>query len=110
MIDYFIKNGDTTCITLKGKLLSDVDLKSVSNEVEKLNNWSVVLDIKDLTHINSSGIAFFIRLLTRSRVNGGDTVLCNVHPNLVKLFDITKMHEIFTIYGNLVEANSHFKK
>lgn len=110
MIDYFITNGDTTCIALSGKLLSEADLKAVSSEVEKLNNWSIVLDLKDLSHINSSGIAFLIRILTRSRVNGGDAVMCSVNQGLTKLFEITKMHEVFSIYKSLEEANAHFKK
>ncbi len=110
MIQYFISNGEnTTRITLEGKLLSDSDLKSVSLEVEKLQNWNIILDLKDLTHVNSSGIAFMVRILTRSRVNGGDTVIAQVNSNLKKLFDITKMHEVFAVFDNLEEANSHFK-
>ncbi|NBV09294.1 MAG: anti-sigma factor antagonist [Flavobacteriia bacterium] len=110
MIDYFITNGETTCITLDGKLLSDADLKAVTVEIEKLKNWSIVLDLKELSHVNSSGIAFLVRILTRSRVNGGDTVICNLNASLRKLFDITKMHEIFVIYNSQEEANAHFKK
>lgn len=109
MIDYFILNGETTTISLSGRLLSDSDLQAVSAEVEKLNNWSVILDLKDLTYINSSGIAFLVRILTRSRVNGGDTVICNVNSNLQNLFEITKMHHVFKIYGTQEEAAAHFK-
>jgi anti-sigma B factor antagonist len=111
MIQYFISNRDqTTCITLEGKLLSDADLKAVSAEIEKLQNWNIVLDLKDLSHVNSSGIAFMVRILTRSRVNGGDTVMAAVNSNLKKLFDITKMHEVFTIYNTVEEANNHFNQ
>ncbi len=110
MIDYFILNGETTTISLSGRLLSDNDLQAVSAEVEKLNNWNVILDLKDLTYINSSGIAFLVRILTRSRVNGGDTVICKVNSNLQKLFDITKMHDVFKIYDAQDAAIDHFKK
>jgi anti-anti-sigma factor len=111
MIDYFISNGEnTTCITLEGKLLSDADLKAVSTEIEKLQNWNIVLDLKDLTHVNSSGIAFMVRILTRSRVNGGDAVIAQVNSNLKKLFDITKMHEVFAIYDNTEDATKHFNQ
>jgi anti-anti-sigma factor len=109
MIDYFILNGETTTISLSGRLLSDNDLQAVSTEVEKLNNWNVILDLKDLTYINSSGIAFLVRILTRSRVNGGDTVICKVNNNLHKLFEITKMHDVFKIYETQEAAVDHFK-
>jgi len=111
MIQYFISNRDhTTCITLEGKLLSDADLKAVSAEIEKLQNWNIVLDLKDLSHVNSSGIAFMVRILTRSRVNGGDTVIAAVNSSLKKLFDITKMNEVFSIYETVEEANNHFNQ
>ena len=111
MIDYFISNGEnTTFITLEGKLLSDADLKAVSTEIEKLQNWNIILDLKDLTHVNSSGIAFMVRILTRSRVNGGDAVIAQVNSNLKKLFDITKMHEVFAIYETIEDATNHFKQ
>jgi anti-sigma B factor antagonist len=111
MIDYFISNGEnTTTITLEGKLLSDADLKAVSTEIEKLQNWNIVLDLKDLTHVNSSGIAFMVRILTRSRVNGGDAVISHVNTSLKKLFDITKMHEVFTIYETIEDARNHYNQ
>lgn len=111
MIQYFISNGEnTTRLTLEGKLLSDSDLKAVSAEVEKFQNWNIILDLKDLTHVNSSGIAFMVRMLTRSRINGGDTVMASVNANLKKLFDITKMNEVFTIYQTIEEANNHFNQ
>lgn len=111
MIQYFISNRDhTTCITLEGKLLSDADLKAVSAEIEKLKNWKIVLDLKDLSYINSSGIAFMVRILTRSRVKGGDTVIAQVNSSLKKLFDITKMNEVFSIYETVEEANNHFNQ
>jgi len=109
MIDYFILNGETTTISLSGRLLSDNDLQAVSAEVEKLKNWKVILDLKDLSYINSSGIAFLVRILTRSRVNGGDAVICKVNSSLQKLFDITKMQDVFKIYDNQEDAIAHFK-
>jgi len=111
MIDYFISNGEnTTTITLEGKLLSDADLKAVSTEIEKLQNWNIILDLKDLSHVNSSGIAFMVRILTRSRVNGGDAVMTQLNSNLKKLFDITKMHEVFRIYDIMEDAIKHFNQ
>jgi len=108
MIDYFILHGETTTISFSGRLLSDNDLQSVSAEVEKLNNWKIILDLKDLSYINSSGIAFMVRILTRSRVNGGDAVMCEVNSNLNKLFEITKMGDVFKIYDSKENAQAHF--
>jgi len=108
MIDYFILNGETTTISLSGRLLTDNDLQAVSEEIEKLNNWKIVLDLKDLSYINSSGIAFLVRILTRSRINGGDTVICQVNSQLKKLFEITKMHDVFHIYDDQKSANAYF--
>jgi anti-anti-sigma regulatory factor len=51
-----------------------------------------------------------VRILTRSRVNGGDAVIAQVNSSLKKLFDITKMHEVFAIYPTIEDATNHFNQ
>jgi anti-sigma B factor antagonist len=66
--------------------------------------------LSELTHTNSSGIAFLIRIMTRSRINDGDVVLASPNVGIQKLIDISKLYEVFSIYNSLDEAVSHFIK
>ena len=54
------------------------------------------------------GISFFMRTLTKSRIMGGELILCNVRGNVDKIFKIAKLNEIYTIYNSQKEAIKHF--
>jgi anti-anti-sigma regulatory factor len=51
-----------------------------------------------------------IRTMTKARINGGDVVLSNPNPGIQKLIDISKLYEVFSIYGTTEEAVNHFNK
>jgi len=108
MIEFSISSKDVTCLTISGKILSDADIAPMRTEIETIENWKIIIDLSNLSHTNSSGIAFMIKILTKSRINGGDTVLLNPNAGLSKLFEITKIHEVFSIYESFDSAKNHF--
>lgn len=108
MIEFNITSNDLTRLTISGKILSDADIAPMRAEIETIENWKVIIDLSNLSHTNSSGIAFMVKILTKSRINGGDAVLLNPNAGLNKLFEITKIHEVFSIYGSLDSAKNHF--
>lgn len=95
---------------LKGKIISDNDISEANELLSKLKVWNIVFDLSGLTHTNSSGIGFMVKAMTRSRIQNGDVVLLNPNAGLAKLFEITKMHEVFTICETFEEAKNHFNK
>lgn len=107
-----IQDG-VSVVSFSGRIISESDLDTLGKDlsVEGLGgstNW--VYDLTDLTHINSTGINFIIRSLTRSRVNNGDLVLAAVSGNVKTLFEIAKVHEIIAIYPDISDAINHFNK
>ena len=104
------KENNISIFVLKGRILSDSDLLEPNNILTALNDWNIIFDLEQLTHTNSSGIAFMVKSMTRARINNGDVVLLNPNSGLSKLFEITKMHEVFTIYETLENAKNHFKQ
>lgn len=99
-------------VSFKGKILSDSDIERLYKEIhtdsspEKMN---LIFDFTELTHINSTGINFIIRSLTRSRVNNRDLVLTSITGNVKTLFEIAKINGIFSIYSTVSDAINHFK-
>jgi anti-sigma B factor antagonist len=104
------KASPLSIFELKGRIISDNDLVEPNNLLNSLKDWNIVFDLTQLTHTNSSGIAFMVKSMTRARINNGDVVLLNPNSGLSKLFEITKMHEVFTIYKTLETAKNHFKQ
>lgn len=100
-------------ISFDGKIITEADLEKLNAEIGKNNtdlNTNLVFDFAKLSHINSSGINFIIRSLTRSRINNGDLVLCSILGNVKTLFEMAKINEIFSIYSDVSEAINHFKQ
>ncbi len=111
-VDIDEQNGSVVFL-LKGKLLNEGDsLKlndTIAVEIES-GVQNIVFDLSKLENCNSSGLNVLIRTLTKTRTKNGDTVVCCVNSSLDKLFAITKLNEIFSLYSNQKEALQHFKK
>jgi anti-anti-sigma factor len=113
-LDYtIVVHDDVSVVSFNGRIISETDLDALGRDLfsedrgEKVN-W--VYDLGGLSHINSTGINFIIRSLTRSRVNNGDLVLAAVTGNVRTLFEIAKIHEIITIYEDISDAINHFNE
>jgi anti-anti-sigma regulatory factor len=50
-----------------------------------------------------------VKTLTKARINQGDVVLLNPNAGLNKLFEITKMQEVFSIVDSIAAAENYFK-
>lgn len=97
-------------LSFDGKFMSDADLIKPQEILNTLTNWNVVLDLSNLSYVNSSGIAFFIKVLTRARLNQGDVVVINVNNQLTKIFELTKINQVFHMANTLMEVEAYFKK
>jgi anti-anti-sigma factor len=101
---------DYSVLSFEGKLMSDADLADAHVLLSTLTNWNVVLDMEKLSYVNSSGIAFFVKVLTRARLNQGDVVVLNVNEQLTKIFELTKINQVFHMANTLNEVKAYFKK
>jgi anti-anti-sigma factor len=110
-IQFSISNeGSIAVVKIQGRILSDLDLEQLKEKLNHINASQYVFDLSELTNTNSSGIAFMIRTMTKSRINGGDVVLSNPNPGIQKLIDISKLYEVFSIYKTTEEAVNHFNR
>lgn len=101
---------DYSILSFEGKLMSDADLADAQELLNTMTNWNVVLDLANLSYVNSSGIAFFVKVLTRARLNQGDVVVLNVNDQLTKIFELTKINQVFHMANTLKEVKAYFKK
>lgn len=98
--------------SLNGKITSEVDYENLEKDVFNFlnqNYYRVIFDLENLTHTNSSGIGFFLRTLTKTRIMGGELVLTQMTGNVHKIFEIAKLNEVYTICDNNTEAKDYFK-
>jgi len=107
------KSSNFVLVKISGRIISDEGLSNALDTIEKLVSGdlkAVLCDCSDLEYCNSTGLNFFVRILTRSRKTGLDCVLLNLQPSVKKLFEISKLNEIFSCFSSTDEVEAKFNK
>ncbi|MDD5067641.1 MAG: STAS domain-containing protein [bacterium] len=69
------------------------------NEINKGVKF-IVIDMKDLTYIDSSGIGSLINLMSKLRSISGQICLMNMRQDIERIFSMTKLLSFFKIFKN----------
>lgn len=64
----------------------------------------VVLDLSEVTFLDSTGLGILIGALKRIQTAGGELRLVINRPNLLKVFEITGLTSLFTLCQSRAEA------
>jgi anti-sigma B factor antagonist len=59
----------------------------------------IVLDLTDLTYLDSMGLGAIVRLYVSARSAGGSLELVNIGPRIRQLLRITHLFSVFTVVG-----------
>ncbi|MBZ4682700.1 MAG: anti-sigma factor antagonist [Fusobacteriaceae bacterium] len=104
------KIGDTIILRVKGELdalvapqLKDKLIKLTENGVKK-----IIIDFKELVHINSLAMGILRGRLKEIRENDGDLKLINLNSHISTIFEMVGLDELFDIYDNENEALESF--
>ena len=108
-----LKDSDYLWVDIKGKLIIEQDGKNMFEQIN--SNISkkcskIVLNLRDLEYINSSGFNNLLKILTKSRNMGGDTFLCNINPVIETLLITTKLNTIFKIENKIENLKDFMNK
>ncbi len=60
----------------------------------------VLIDFKNITFMDSSGLGAMVATLQKVRVAGRKLCLCSLNDQLTMLLDLTKMLQVFEIFEN----------
>jgi anti-sigma B factor antagonist len=92
--------GDVAVVKCHGKLVSDVSA-GLYARVSRLIPGSrrIVLDLSDLTHIDSMGLGTLVRLYVSSRSAGCSLELINLGKRVRELLGLTHLLSVFTVIG-----------
>ncbi len=64
----------------------------------------ILLDLSDVTYIDSSGLALFIETLQRITAYGGTLALCGLRPSVLSIFEIARLDQVFQIFPDKTSA------
>lgn len=73
------------------------------DEVVKTGSKLILVDLQQITFIDSSGLGGLVNAFKSTRAAGGRLALCSVGEQGRMLLEITGMDQIFEIYANRTE-------
>ena len=96
-------------ICIERKLIIEID-GDVHFYDENIIKDKIVINFKDVSYIDSSGLATLVELLKGLRSYGGRLKLSNLSTKVKNLFEITKLEKLFDISLTEEEAIKSFKE
>ena len=81
-------------------------------ELQKLfekPNAKILINMKDISFIDSSGFATFLTISRMAGRNNGQIIFCNLCDSVLELFKILQLHNVFNIINDREEAIKSFK-
>src|SRR5437763_9463556 len=71
--------------------------RALAGVIDEQGNLSVQLDLRGTAFIDSTGLSVLVSALRRVRDKGGEMILANPQPNILRLFQIVGFTKIFEV-------------
>jgi anti-sigma B factor antagonist len=101
-----------TILDLSGRITlgeGSVTLRDAVHDVIAKGSKHIVLNLGDISYIDSSGIGELVSAFTSVKNSGGELKLLNLTKKVHDLLQITKLYTVFDIWDNEASAVSAFK-
>ncbi|MDQ0088178.1 stage II sporulation protein AA (anti-sigma F factor antagonist) [Paenibacillus anaericanus] len=97
------RTRDTLIVRLSGELdhhtADDVRMR-MDEELGRAGCRHLVLSLKSLQFMDSSGLGVILGRYKLIKQRGGRMVLCDVNPSVYRLFDMSGLFKIMSIFEN----------
>jgi anti-sigma B factor antagonist len=114
------QQGEVTILDLSGRISvgealafgpgSGLILGDVIRELAKKGQKKILLNLKDVRYIDSSGIGDLVRCATSLRREGGDLKLLSPAPIILEVLHITRLDKTFEIKDDELLAVRSFSE
>lgn len=103
--------ADVAILTLSGRF----DAYKTSPVIEWLETTvrqssRIVVDLANVSFVDSSGLAALVQGMKRCRQRGGDLRLCQLQQPVSVIFQLTRLDNTFEIYPTLAAAVTSFER
>jgi anti-sigma B factor antagonist len=101
-----VTEGNVPVLSING----EIDLSKAPDLRERLVTIAstgaplAIVDLTEVTFLDSTALGVLVSGLKRMRAGGGDLRLVVTRPNLVKVFEITGLLDLFPLFSSRSEA------
>lgn len=103
--------GNLTLIDISGKLMGGCDadvFRDLIHELLERGRRQVIVNLGEVSWVNSTGVGILITGYTTLRKNNGDLKLLNVSNKIRSVLYVTKLNLIFECFDDEREAIGSF--
>jgi anti-sigma B factor antagonist len=107
------QHGGVTVISLQGNLMGGPDASLINGKLHELveaGKQHVVLDLKGMDFVNSSGLSILIGGVSTMKSAGGSLTFANASEKIAGLITITKLDQLFRLFPSIDAAVASIKK
>ena len=69
----------------------------------------LILDLESIDFIDSTGFGVFLSIMKTANNNYGFFKICNINSEVMELFKLLQLHNVFEIYSTLEDCVESFK-
>lgn len=104
---YAIHEYEAIQVVQVNNLLNELENKIILQEVKdrmKKGFSEFIVDLSELSFMNSVGLNFLINMMNSSREKGGYLAVANANEQVINLLEITKLKNMFKLTQTVEEA------
>jgi len=84
------------------------DLKTAMLKYFEDGNRNILIDLKDVRFIDSSGLGALVSGFKNAISHQGSLKLASLQPQVKSMFELTRLHRVFEIFTSMNEAVESF--
>ena len=105
------QRGTVTVIALQGNLMGGPDATAINSTLHELvgkGNTRVVLDLRDVQFMNSSGLGILIGGASTLKNAGGGLAIAGASEKILALITITRLGKVLATFPTVDDAAASF--
>ncbi len=102
-----VNEGNVVILEPKGSLIGGAEtdeLKNTINSLIEMGNKKLILDLAEVTYLNSSAIGILVIAQNTYKSNNGKLILCNINKGIQNIFLVTKLSTVFAVADKREDA------
>ena len=100
-------NGNVMVVMVREERLdahNSDDLKVEMNRLFESGTKDLLVDLKEVRFIDSSGLGVMVSGYKNAATRQGSIKLCSLQTQVKSMFELTRLHRVFDIYQTMDEA------
>lgn len=99
------KNVKIVKLTGQIRISTQNDFKDLLDDISaKDSNRTLILNLDGVIYMNSAGLGIIIDAYKKFKENKGRMILCNLMPDISKLFEVTRINRFLEIHATEQDA------